>query len=212
MPVATALFDFDGTIADTYQHFVKIFNRIAPEYGGRVLEPEDLERLRNAQIHPRLFAEFGISWLQLPRLLLRFRHELKQQIAFVQPIAGMIEAIVACKQHDLRLGIMTSNDRSLVAEFLHMHDLDQYFDFIYSGKNLFGKAKVLKRLMAEQGVVATSAVYIGDETRDVDAAKQAGLRVIAVGWGFSSKLALQQANPTALVEQPAQLSSALQAL
>lgn len=210
MSITTAIFDFDGTIADTFELIVNLYNRVAPELDCRPLEPEDLERLRGSQIHPKLFAQYGVPLRKVPQLLLRIRGELKEHIAYVQPIAGMIEAIVACKQADLRLGIMTSNDREIVASFLRTHEIDRYFDFIYPGKNLFGKGPVLKRLMAEQGVVAKQAVYVGDETRDIRAAKKVGLRMIAVGWGFNSPQALRAAHPDVIVDQPAHLLSAIQ--
>lgn len=77
--------------------------------------------------------------------------------------------------------------------------------FVYSGQNIFGKDKVINRLLKEQEINKALAVYIGDETRDVEAAQKLGMKVIAVTWGFNSKKVLQTLNPDAIVEKPQDL-------
>ncbi len=51
--------------------------------------------------------------------------------------------------------------------------------------------------------------YVGDEVRDVVAARQAQVKSIAVTWGFNTLTALQQAQPHALIEQPQELLTIL---
>ena len=46
---------------------------------------------------------------------------------------------------------------------------------------------------------------MGDEIRDIDAAKKTGIKVIAVGWGFNSQEALAAQNPNFLIERPQEL-------
>lgn len=46
---------------------------------------------------------------------------------------------------------------------------------------------------------------MGDEIRDIDAAKKTGIKVIAVGWGFNSPQALAAQNPNFLIERPQEL-------
>jgi phosphoglycolate phosphatase-like HAD superfamily hydrolase len=45
-------------------------------------------------------------------------------------------------------------------------------------------------------------IYIGDEIRDVKAAKKAAIPVAAVGWGFNSAGALEAFSPDFLLSHP----------
>ncbi len=48
-------------------------------------------------------------------------------------------------------------------------------------------------------------IYVGDETRDIEAAKKINSKVIAVSWGFNTKEALARHNPDFLIHQPSEL-------
>ena len=53
------------------------------------------------------------------------------------------------------------------------------------------------------------AVYVGDELRDLHAARQAGLRCYTVAWGFTDPAALRAEAPDALPGSPAALAALL---
>ena len=52
----------------------------------------------------------------------------------------------------------------------------------------------------------TAAIYVGDETRDVEAARKAGVQIIAVGWGLNSRASLLLQNPDFIVDSPEELT------
>ena len=60
---------------------------------------------------------------------------------------------------------------------------------------------VLSRLGAEPG----QALYVGDSEVDVDTARNAGLAMIGVSWGFRGRAALESAGAPAVADTPAQL-------
>lgn len=92
------------------------------------------------------------------------------------------------------------------------NDLADVFDFIYSGKNLFGKDKVMVQMLAKEGLAKASVLYVGDELRDIEASKKVGLKVVAVTWGLHTKEALEALNPDAVAETPAALVASAHAL
>ena len=92
----------------------------------------------------------------------------------------MIEALKEIKAADFKLGIMTSNSKENVTTFLELHGLKGIFDFVYSGRNIFGRHKIINRLLKNHKISKKNAVYIGDETRDIEAAKRVGIPVVAV--------------------------------
>ena len=48
-------------------------------------------------------------------------------------------------------------------------------------------------------------IYVGDETRDIEASKTIPIKVIAVSWGFNSAEALAKQNPDFLIQKPSEL-------
>jgi phosphoglycolate phosphatase-like HAD superfamily hydrolase len=55
-------------------------------------------------------------------------------------------------------------------------------------------------------------VYVGDETRDIEAAKKSQIKVIAVTWGFNSKQVLAAQNPDFLIDRPEELIKVIESL
>ena len=87
---------------------------------------------------------------------------------------------------------------------LTKNGLPDTFTFIYSGST-FGKHKVINKWLRIENINPEKVVYVGDEVRDIDAAKKTGIKVIAVGWGFNSQEALAAQNPDFLIERPQEL-------
>jgi phosphoglycolate phosphatase len=94
--------------------------------------------------------------------------------------------------------------------FLDINNLSDLFDFVYSGKSLFGKEKVIRRMLIHENLSADRVVYVGDETRDIEASKHAGIPVVAVSWGLNSRAALASLSPDQIADDPHELPGCLQ--
>ena len=205
------IFDFDGTIADTYDAFVGIINGLADEFGYKKVSQEELKLLRNLNSQ-EIIKQSNISIFKVPALLRRVKRELSKEIENIKPISDIQLALLALRKQGYQLGIVTSNTQNNVEKFLNNHDLASLFDFVYSDSNLFGKHKILKKLIKRQKLVREEIIYVGDETRDIEAAHKSGIKVIAVGWGFNSPEVLAKYNPHALVEYPSELKQVVEDL
>jgi phosphoglycolate phosphatase len=60
------------------------------------------------------------------------------------------------------------------------------------GASLFGKASKFKQVLKQAGIPASQTLAIGDEVRDVEAARKAGIRFGAATWGYATAEALRQ--------------------
>lgn len=205
------IFDFDGTIADSFEAILTITNRLAVEYGYKPADREDVKRFQ-ALTSREVLREANISLFMLPFLLRRLQTELNQQIGGLQPIDGMEEALRSLKQQGHQLGIVTSNSPENVTTFLEACCLQALFDFTYSRTRIFGKDRVLRRILQQKHIAPTSVIYVGDETRDIEAAKRIPVRAIAVTWGFNTRDALAAFEPDGLVDTPAELIQLIQQL
>lgn len=179
------VFDFDGTIADTIDLALSIYARIAPEYDCLPIGEAARKKLGRRRLQD-LLKEYGISKLKLVMLVLRIRKEIGIRISELKPVKGIRDSLQEIKGMGFRLGILTTNSKGNVKMFLENNDLSDKIDFIYSGKSLFGKDKVMTRLFDQEGISREELIYVGDEIRDMEASVKAGIQAIAVSWGLCS--------------------------
>jgi phosphoglycolate phosphatase len=191
------IFDFDGTIADTVDALVTIANRLAIEFGYVQITPEEFAILRSFTSR--------ISILKIPFLVKKVKSELKNKIPELKAINGIQEALTELKQQGNRLGIITSNSQDNVTEFLKINNLDSLFEFIYSGVTIFGKTTIINNVLRQKQLKPQEVIYVGDETRDIEASKKANIKVVAVTWGFNSPEVLAKQNPNFLINHPREL-------
>jgi phosphoglycolate phosphatase len=201
----TIVFDFDGTIADTLSVVIRIANKFADHYGYKKIPLSDLPKLREKK-PSAVLKHLGISIFKLPIVVRKIRFEMNKEIVHLNTAVDLKDTLTELKHNGCILGILTTNSRENVTEFLKNNDL-QLFDFIYSGRAVFGKSRLLKKLMKDKTIPHPDPIYVGDEIRDVEAAKKAGIKVIGVTWGYNTKNALMTSHPDHIVEKPEEIKS-----
>lgn len=176
------LFDFDGTIANTFDALVSILNKHKDKYGYQKITPVLVKKLRDKSLS-EVVKLAGISKWKLFFIARRAKKELNSQLETVPLVKGMGETFRELRKK-YRIGIMSSNSRKNVFKFLTLHGIKA--DEIHGNVSLFSKAGKLRKLQP--------IVYIGDEARDVEACHKSGVPMIAVTWGFNSEKALKNAD------------------
>jgi phosphoglycolate phosphatase len=203
---STILFDFDGTIADTLELLVKVYNEIAPHFNCRKVDMEDVQHLRGKRPQD-LLNDYKVTVTKLPLLVTWGRFKMNNKMNEIQPFDSMLNVLNKMKSLGLSLGILTSNSQKNIQGFIRRYKLNDLFDFVYTGKHIFGKAEILRKIMKEHQISHENILYVGDETRDIEAARKVQVKMAAVCWGFNNKEALSKLNPDYIVEQPKSLLS-----
>lgn len=194
------IFDFDGTICPSYHLFIDELNRLSLSHEHKKIKDEERELLRDLAAK-EVIAFLSISSLTLPFLIKKLRRNVQTRILELMPVQGMPAILRELKNQGISIGILTSNSDENVRSWLKVHNLN-FFDFIYTGNNLFGKDKHLryiKRKISHRSPL--NIFYIGDEVRDIEAARQAHVKSIAVTWGYNSQKSLLSANPDYLCNE-----------
>ncbi len=197
------IFDFDGTIADTHSYFIRISNRLANEFNYNIIHPHEIELLKN-KTGREIIQYLRVPIFKIPLIVTRAKREFYQSIHDINPIEGLPEILPELKACGVTMGILSSNNQENIARFLQNHDLN-FFHFIHSTSKIFTKNVSLKELIHKNGFSPEEILYIGDETRDIEAAKKVGVDVIAVGWGYNSAQVLKRHHPTFFVHTPKEL-------
>ncbi|HEY9670879.1 MAG TPA: HAD-IA family hydrolase [Waterburya sp.] len=205
------IFDFDGTLADTLDVLISITNRLAGEFGYPPTTPQEVPKLRNLSSR-EIRKRSGVSIFKLPFLLKKVRDNLHQEIHDLHTFPGIKEALIHLKNEGNCLGILTSNSEQNVRLFLNKQGMQDLFSFVYSETSIFSKDRSLKKLMKKNNLKPEDIIYVGDETRDIEASKRIYIKVIAVSWGFNSGEVLTKHNPDFLIHQPSELIEVLGSL
>ncbi|MDD9953404.1 MAG: HAD hydrolase-like protein [Candidatus Woesearchaeota archaeon] len=192
---AAVVFDFDNTIANTFHIVFSHTRRFLQERGYPTINEADVR----AQGMRETIQELRIPFWKLPYYVWRIKKEMKEDMKSAHVYAGLLPVLKKL-QKKYSIGIVTSN-RADVAS----HVLGMSVAFVRES-SLFGKHKILKKLSRTY-----SFVYVGDEVRDVEACKKAGVPCIAVTWGYNTKEALEQAKPAVLVDTPKDILEAVRA-
>lgn len=203
------VFDFDGTLVDTIDMAINIFNKIAHEYNLKQIEEEDRIAL-TTQKPKDLMRIYEVTQLKVVLLLLRIRKEMGKNLNDLKIIPDIKETLQELKQSGFRLGVLTSNSKNNVGIFLENNGLTDIIDFIYSGKNLFGKDKVMKSMLEQEKISKDEIIYVGDEMRDIEASKKVGIPIISVSWGLNTREILESFKPDQMAHTPKDLPGCIQ--
>lgn len=190
------IFDLDGTLADSFAWFLSNVNAVADKFGFRRVADEDVERLRHAC--PReLLAHFDVPRWKLPRISRHVRR-LKAQDADIQLFPGVEAMLKSLADQGIATAMVSSDHEANVRRTLGPSA--ELIEHYACGASLLGKARKFRRVMRRAGVAAAETLAIGDELRDLEAARKAGIAFGAVAWGYASPVALAERRPEEFFE------------
>jgi phosphoglycolate phosphatase len=201
------IFDFDGTIADSLAVSVECVNELARAEGKRCVNKDDLLQLRGMDTKRAICEKACIPKILFPIYAARVRRLMSSRLDSFKIYPGMKELIHVLSKH-CAVGILTSNSASIVRSIMAKENLAGV-SFVHSDSSLFGKAISLRYLMLRHHLKHENIIYVGDEIRDIIACRKAGVRCIAVTWGYNSRASLAKEKPYAIVDTPNELQARL---
>ncbi len=202
-----AIFDFDGTLADSSRWFVAAFNALAPRHGLRTLDAEELEDLRGRSSR-EIMRRLGVSPWTLPGLAADLRARMGQDTSTIRLFDGVQTMLATLSQAGVACAVVSSNAEANIRAILGPHAVAAISHFA-CGASLFGKPPLFRRVMKRAGVTPGHTICIGDEPRDIEAARAVGAASGAVAWGYATPELLASLQPTLLFRQPEDIVAGL---
>ncbi|MDO9709396.1 HAD hydrolase-like protein [Paracraurococcus lichenis] len=205
-PPRLVIFDFDGTLADSFPWFRSVLNEVGARHGLRPVAPEEVESLRLLPT-PEILRAMQVPPWKLPALTRDLRAMKAEAAACIPLFPGVPEmlrglaaggAVVAIASSDAEPNIRRTLGAAAAA-----------VSHFACGASLFGKAPKLRQVLRATGLPAAAAVYVGDETRDAEAAAKVGMDFAAVTWGYAAPAALLARGPRWVFGTPAEVAAGL---
>jgi HAD superfamily hydrolase (TIGR01549 family) len=201
------LFDWDGTLLDSYhadsQAFLAMFRAMGVNWGLQELEqhysPDWYAVYRAAKIPEERWDEADRVWRTFYA-----KHPSKLMATTRRVLAQLY------KRH--KLGLVSSGDRDRVSQQLRRFRLTGVFRTRVLGGDTKEKKPhpaPLLRALREMKAEAAHCVYVGDTPEDVEMARAAGVRAIAVLGPFPTETRLRAVRPEILLEGLEELPRAL---
>ncbi len=207
MKYKLVIFDFDGTLADSYPWFLSVLEELSRKYRLPHLDRADLDRLRSLEVR-QILKEYHIPLWKVVIIGNHLKKMMAAQIDHIRLVSGMQAVLETLGKEGVRLALVTSNAEANVRRVLGPGNMAM-FDFIESGVSMFGKKRKFQKILKQAGIPANQALSIGDEVRDLKSAQAASIPFGAVTWGYTDVSALQAHAPEAVFSRPDQILEAM---
>ncbi|NOJ48318.1 HAD hydrolase-like protein [Bradyrhizobium archetypum] len=192
-----AIFDFDGTLADSLPWFRSSFDDMVARFNLKPVPAEEIEGMRGMSAR-EIMARLNVSTWQLPAIVNDMRKRKLAAASEISLFKGIPAMLTDLQRRGIMTAIVSSDSEASVRQVLGPTTrLITCFD---CGAALFGKHWKFRRVARRLGAKPSETICIGDEIRDIEAAKAAGMDSGAVTWGYALPSALQAAGPTYLFD------------
>jgi len=197
-----AIFDFDGTLADSFPFFLRAQHALADKHGFARIQAHEVEALRAKPVKD-LLRDSGLPLWKLPRVAADYRAMMRDADG-IAAFAGVPAMLRALQDAGVVLGVLTSNAPDNVRRVLGDDDFARFAD-VDGGMSILGKSSRLRAMCRRAGIAAGDAIYIGDQDSDGHAASDAGLAFGAVAWGYAAPAVLRRCSPAHEFATPADI-------
>ena len=188
--IRAVLFDLDGTLADTAQDPAGALNRLRAEHRMAPLAPELTRALASSGARGLLKVGFDLdpNDERYPPMRDRFLDLYEQALCVhTQLYEGMAELLGELERRALAWGIVTNKPRRFTDPLVRELRLHARAACVVSGDTTAKPKPAPDPLLHAAGVMRIApqaCLYVGDDLRDVQGARAAGMPVIAAGWGY----------------------------
>lgn len=198
-----ALFlDFDGVIADSRN---VIYSSVCNVSEARRITPPSIEDLQNNS-SSFLFNHLKLKWYEVPFVVRKLKRLVAENQKYILVYPEIIFLLKIARENFDSIFILSSNSKQFIIDFLTRNNLLLYFDGIYGDVAFFRKSSYLNSISKENTIDKINSIYLGDETRDIEAAKTAQMISVAVTWGVHSRNNLASKSPDFIIDTPIEFS------
>jgi len=189
-----AIFDFDGTLADTFPWFQRVINDVAHTFRFKPVADGEADLLRGMSAR-EILVHLGIARWKVPRIARHMRRLMAQDIHSVHVFYGVHDMLRQLRESGIALAVASSNVEANVRQVLGPGSAS-LINHYACGASIFGKQVKLRAILRRSGLRPNEVIYIGDEIRDLEAARPLGISFGAVAWGYTRPDRLAALSPT----------------
>ena len=169
MKYRLAIFDFDGTLADSFPFFVQVFNQLAEQHGFKKIDPDLAPTFRHYNAR-QIMKQVGMPAWKLPFVVKSFTSLMRQNAASISLFEDVDNLLRYLADRAVTLAIVSSNSHENVSRILGPENTKLISQF-EGGVSIFGKPARLQKVLKKTGIPSREVIYIGDQVADLEAAR-----------------------------------------
>jgi phosphoglycolate phosphatase len=162
--------------------------------------------LRHASTR-EILARLEVPLWKLPVIARHMQRLKSEQAASIALFPGVGTMLRTLADHGMRLALVSSDTEANAR--VKLGELAELFGYFDCAASIFGKPAKFRRVLKRADVSAARTIAVGDETRDVEAARAAGIACAAVTWGYAAPQVLRALEPDLVFEQMADIAPRL---
>ena len=207
------LFDLDGTLTDSAAGVIASVRHCLAGLHQEPSANDDLLFLVGPPLWESFTGYFGLSEQDAAKALKTYRRHYEEEGMFLTKIfPGIQEMLGELLSKEKRLGVATSKSQDFAEKILTHYGLLHYFDFVAGSDNgnldlRNTKAKVLRYALENMQADVSEAVLVGDRMYDIIGAKEIGMPVVAVEYGYGTRAELVSYGADYIVKTPADVAA-----
>ena len=188
--IEAVLFDLDGTLADTAPDLGGALNRLLIEQGRTPVDMAHARRLTSSGARGMIQAGFGITpeHPDYAGLQIRFLDLYEEAVCVdTRLFEGMSELLDHLESRRMKWGIVTNKATRFTLPLVETLGVRMRAACVVSGdttSRLKPAPDSLLHASREIGVPPPNCLYVGDDLRDIQAARAAGMPVLAAAYGY----------------------------
>ncbi len=193
MKYKLAIFDFDGTLADSFPFILSIIDHLADKYHLARINPEDICELR--KMHTRdLMRQFNVPMWKLPLMGRNVSSLMMKNSGQIQLFEGIDAVLRDLADLGIILVLVSSNSLDVIQQVLGS-EIASLFSHFECGSSIFGKKGRFKKVLKKFDMQPSDVISIGDEIRDLEASRKMNIPFGAVSWGYTDPTTFESLNP-----------------
>lgn len=202
MTYKLVIFDFDGTLADSFPWFLDVFDILAERFKFRKLDRSNIEVLRRMD-NRELLRALDVPMWKVPMIGAHAKAMQGENLDKIKLFSGIADVLDELSRRDVVIAVVTSNSRENVEKVLGPSAANiRHYE---CGASLFGKAAKFRGAMKAAGVGPSETLSVGDEVRDIEAARECGIAAGAVRWGYAAPERLEAERPDHMFALPSDI-------
>lgn len=209
--VRAVLFDFDGTLADSYPAITASVNHVRALHGLPPLSEAQVRR--HVGRGPAYLLAQTVPGSDVAAAVGHYRaHHPSVMRAGTRLLPGASQVLASARSTGRRVAICSNKPGNFTRELLKYLGLSAQVDLVLGPEDVARPKPapdMLLLALERLQVPAAAALYVGDMTVDIETARAAGLRVWVVPTGSDDRSALEAAGPDRLLSHLYELASLL---
>jgi HAD superfamily hydrolase (TIGR01509 family) len=208
-PIATVLFDWDGTLCDSGAALHRAFTKALAEFGVSFSFADYCDVYTPAWY--RMYEAFGLpreSWKLADQ---RWLHHYQGEVPVLLP--GAVSVIECCRAGGMQLGIVTGANRDRIRQ--EFDRLGLSFPAIICHEDVVHRKphpEGIERALALLNAGAENCCFVGDAPEDIEMGKRASVFTVGVVTRYVTRSRMESAAPDVLLENIQELPPLLQNL